>query len=101
EHKLAHETEQILGPTGSFRHLIEEYMSSAAPNYYRPGTLPTVRVSLAKVFRFAAQVEKITDLEEVRPALITRFIAHERERGLTSRSYVGHMSTFFRWAIAE
>jgi integrase len=101
EHKLAYETEQILGPTGPFRSLIEEYMSSAAPNYYRPGTLPTVRVSLAKVFRFAAQVEKITDLEEVRPALITRFIAHERERGLTSRSFVGHMSTFFRWAIAE
>lgn len=101
EHLLAYETEQILGPTGPFRHLIQEYMNSAAKNYYRPGTLPNVRGSLAKFFRFVVQLEKITNLEEVRPAVMTRFIAHERERGLTGRNFVGHLSTFFRWAISE
>jgi site-specific recombinase XerD len=100
-HMLAHETERILGPTGVFRSMVEEYMGGAAANYYRSSTLPTVRVSLAKFFRHAAQTEKLTDLEQVRPAVITRFIAHERERGLTSRSFVGHLSTFFRWAIVE
>ena len=101
EHMRAYDAEQILGPTGSFRSLIEQYMITMAPIYYRSGTLSTVRVSLAKFFRFAAQVEKITNLEQVRPAVITRFIAHEHERGLTGRNFVGHLSTFFRWAIVE
>ncbi len=101
EHMKAHDTEQILGPAGPFRSLIEEYMTVMAPTYYRSGTLATVRVSLAKFFRFSALIEKLTDLEQVRPAVITRFIAHERERGLTGRNFVGHLSTFFRWAIAE
>ncbi len=101
EHWRAHATEQILGPTGVFRGLIDEYMSTAAANYYAPGTLPTVRVSLAKFFRFAVQVEKAARLTDIRPGVITRFIAVERERGLTSRSFVGHLSTFFAWLIAE
>jgi integrase len=101
EHRRAHTTERILGPTGPFRALIAEYMSTAAANYYSPGTLPTVRVSLAKFFRFVAQIEKITELDAVRPAVITRFIALERERGLTGRNFVGHLSTFFATMIAE
>jgi integrase len=101
EHWRAHSTEQILGPTGVFRGLIEEYMATAAANYYSPGTLPTVRVSLAKFFRFAVQIEEITALDDVRPAVITRFIALERERGLTGRNFVGHLSTFFGTLIVE
>jgi integrase len=101
EHWRAHTTERILGPTGQFRALIEEYMATAAANYYSPGTLGTVRVSLAKFFRFVAQIEKITVLDDVRPAVITRFIALERERGLTCRNFVGHLSTFFATMIAE
>lgn len=101
DHRLAHSTERILGPTGPFRALIEEYMAAAAANYYSPGTLPTARVSLAKFFRFAVQVEKITVLDNIRPAVITRFIAHERARGLTCRNFVGHLSTFFGTLIAE
>ena len=101
EHKWAFDTEQILGPTGVFRSLIEEYMSAAAPNYYAPGTLSTVRVSLAKFFRSAVQDQKIASLDDIRPGVVTRFIAVERERGLTSRNFVGHLATFFNWLIAE
>lgn len=101
EHRRAHEIEQILGPTGTFRPLIEEYMSTTAVNYYALGTLSNVAGSLSKFFRFAAQVEKISNLEDVRPAVITRFIAMEHERGMTSRSSVGHLSTFFNSLIAE
>lgn len=100
-HKLAYETERVLGPTGTFRRLIEEYLCSGAPNMYRVGTLPTVRVSLGKFFRFVVRVEKISQLESIGPAVVTRFIAHERERGLTSRNFVGHLSTLFGWLIAE
>lgn len=101
EHRRLHNTERILGPTGPFRTLTEEYMATSAANYYSPGTLPTVRVSLAKFFRFVAQIEKITVLDAVRPQVITRFIALERERGLTGRNFVGHLSTFFATMIAE
>lgn len=101
EHWRTHTTERILGPTGPFRPLIEEYMAAAAANYYSPGTLPTVRVSLAKFFRFAVQVEKISALENIRPAVITRFIALERARQLTGRNFVGHLSTFFKTLIVE
>jgi integrase len=100
EHMHAFDTEQVLSPTGAFRSLIEEYMRTGAANYYSPKTLPTVRVSLAKFFRFAVQ-EKISNLDDVRPAIITRFIAAERTRGLTSRNFVGHLSTFFGSLIAE
>lgn len=101
QHRRAHTTERILGPTGKFRAQIDEYMATSAANYYSPGTLPTVRVSIAKFFRFAVQVEKITVLEDIRPAVITRFIALERGRQLTGRNFVGHLSTFFNTLIAE
>jgi integrase len=101
EHKWAYETERILGPTGPFRAVIEDYMKTSAANYYSPGTLGTVRVSLAKFFRFAAQIEKVSVLDAIRPAMITRFISVERERGLTGRNFVGHLSTFFATMIAE
>jgi integrase len=101
EHERAHETELIMGPTGAFRPLIDEYMNTGAANFYSPGGLSNVRVSLSKFFRFAVQVEKITTLEDIGPTVITRFIAFERARGLTSRNFVGHLATFFRWLIAE
>ncbi len=101
EHERAHETELIMGPTGKFRPLIDEYMSTGAANFYSLGGLSNVRVSLAKFFRFAVQLEKTTTLEDIRPSAITRFIAFERARGLTSRNFVGHLATFFRWLIAE
>jgi integrase len=101
QHQRAHETERIMAPTGPFRSTIEEYMAGAAANYYRSTTLPTVRVSLSKFFRFVVQVEKITVLDNIRPAVITRFIVVERERGLTGRNFVGHLASFFRWLIVE
>jgi len=101
EHWHTHETEEILAPTGVFRSFVEEYMSGAAPNNYAVSTLHSVRVSLAGFFRFVAQVERITDLDLIRPRVITRFIAAERERGLTSRNYLSHLSTFFGWLISE
>jgi integrase len=100
-HKLTFDTERVLSPTGPFRPLVEEYVGSAAGNMYRPGTLPNVRVSLGKFFRFVNQNERISDLEEIGPSVITRFIAHERERGLTGRNFVGHLSTFFGWLMGE
>jgi integrase len=81
--------------------VIEEYLTIAAPNYYALSTTYTVRVSLAKFFRFVVAEGGISTLSEIRPSIITRFIAAERVRGLTSRNFVGHLATFFNWLIAE
>jgi site-specific recombinase XerD len=81
--------------------LIEEYMSTAAVIYYAPGTLPTIRVSLSTFFRHVVREENIGLISDVRPSVMTRFIAHERARGRTSGTIIGHISTFFRWLIAE
>jgi integrase/recombinase XerC len=101
DHMLAYETERILGATGAFRPMIEEYMATGAANNYSPGTLHTVRVSVTTFFRFATEVEGISTLEEIRPAVISRFIAFQSARGCTSRNYIGHLATLFNWLIAE
>jgi integrase len=101
EHRKKYELDRIMGPTGPFRALIEEYMATQAPNYYALGTLHAVRYDLAKFFRYAVQVLNLKVLDDVRSSAITKFIAVERERGLTSRNFVGHLSTFFGWLIAE
>lgn len=92
--------EQVLGPTGGFRPLIVEYMEGDAKNNYKRSTIPTVRTSIAKFFRFAV-THGITDVRQVRPSTITNFIAHETERGVFCRTYVGHIATFFSWLISD
>ena len=92
--------ELILGPTGPFRPLIEKYLATVVPNYYKPNTLIQVRSSIGKFFRFVVQDQHIEELDQIRPSTITRFIETERGRGLTSINFVGHISSFFVWLIS-
>jgi integrase len=100
EHYYRFVHERQLGGTGCFRPLIEEYMGGDAKNTYKSSTLPTVQCSVAKFFRFAVR-GGITDINDVRPATITKFIATEQKRGAMHRGYVGHLSTLFSWLIDE
>lgn len=90
----------VLGPTGQFRPLIERYLSTVVPGYYKPETVTQVRSSIGKFFRFVVQDLQITDLDQIRPSTITRFIEKERERGLTAICFIGHISSFFVWLIS-
>lgn len=92
--------EMVLGPTGPFRPLIERYLTTVVPSYYKPGTLIQVRSSIGKFFRFVVQDQHIEDLDQIRPSTITRFIEMERERGLTAINFIGHISSFFVWLIS-
>ena len=49
-------TELILGPTGPFRSLIEQYMTQIAPGKYIAGDLVKVRGDIARFFRFVVQI---------------------------------------------
>jgi hypothetical protein len=99
-HRYEFLRERVLGPTGCFRPLVEEYLGGDAKNNYKPSTLPTVQTSVAKFFRFAVS-HGITDVREVRSSTITQFIAEEQKRGVVHRTYVGHVSTLFGWLIDE
>ena len=94
-------TELMLGPTGSFRPLIEEYMTTVAPTNYKPDALIRVRGSICKFFRFVAQDLQIADLDQIRPSIITKFINEQRANGLTSHNFIGHLASFFVWLISE
>jgi hypothetical protein len=92
--------ELILAPTGPFRPVVEEYLSTAAANKYAPTLLTHVRGSLGKFFRFAAESEGLETLNQNRPSTITRFIESERQRGVRYlNNTIGHLSTFFDWAV--
>lgn len=93
--------EMVLGPTGPFRPLIEKYLATVVPSYYKPSTLIQVRSSIAKFFRFVVRDQHIEDLDQIRPSTISRFIEVERERGLTGINFIGHISSFFVWLISQ
>ena len=90
----------VLGPTGPFRPLIERYLTTVVPAYYKASTLLQVRSSIGKFFRFVVQNQHIDELDNIRPSTITRFIEVERARGLTGINYIGHISSFFVWLIS-
>jgi len=90
--------ERLLVPTGTFGDIIERFLSSTID--YRATTLPDVRLSLAHFFAFVVR-EGITRIEDIRPSMITKWIKHERDRGITRSNFIGHISTFFGWLIVE
>ena len=90
----------VLGPTGPFRPIIERYLSTVVPSYYKPTTLVQVRSSIAKFFRFVVREEHINEFDQIRPSTITRFIEVERARGLAGINFIGHISSFFVWVIS-
>lgn len=89
--------EFILGPTASFRKLIEMYLATVAPTIYEKKDLTTVRNSIGSFFRFLVSDLQIDDLELIRPSTITRYIEFRSRLGYTSHNFLGHLSSFFLW----
>lgn len=99
EHEHLFHEERLLKPAGPFRDVLSDYLEVAT--FYSPSTLRMVRLSLGHFLGYAVQEEKIESLDRIGPAVIGRYIACQSARGLTSRNYVSHIATFFRWLIAE
>lgn len=91
--------ERLLTPTGTYRSIIDRYLTTTTK--YRATTLPSVRLSLAHFFAFVVQEERINRFEDIRPSAVSHYIRHERDRGITHRNFIGHVSTFFGWLIVE
>jgi integrase len=88
-----------MGPTGAFRPSIEEYL--ALDTHRAASTLANVRLGLAAFFTRMVNVEDVHDLGQVTSMMVTRFLAAERDRGMTSSNVVGYVSTFFYWRMAH
>jgi integrase len=99
EHMSLYLADISFGENNPLRPGIEEYVRDN--NYYGKGTRSGVKASLAHLARFAFEEEGLTRFEQINPRVISRFIAHERARGLTSGNFIGHISTFFGTQIAE
>jgi hypothetical protein len=93
--------EKNLGPTGPFRHFIEEYIGKGAAAHYKMEAFNKVQGSLGKFFRYVAQSERIVDIDEIRPSTVTRFLETEMKRGIRNKMIIGHISTFFDWMICS
>jgi len=93
----AQKNEFVLGPTCSFRGVIQEYLESFAPTIYKKRDLTTVRSSIGMFFRFVANDLYIDDLDFIRTSTITLYIEYRRRQGYASFNFLGHLSSFFVW----
>lgn len=100
EHTRRYFEEQLMGPTGPFRDRLNDYLNTHASIHYRRGKRQAQH-HLSRFFRYVVHEEKITRLDDIRPSVVTRFIVHEKSRGITSLRAIGYLSRFFDWLIAE
>lgn len=101
EHRKNYYAGQLFtAKAGEFSDVLREYLEGTARINYRPGTWNSAQTNLLHFLAFIG-TQGITDLSQVKPKTITAFIRHERERGIKTRNYVGHISSFFRWLQAE
>jgi integrase len=78
--------------------MIEEYLKLT--NNYGERTLPAVKATLIQFFGFVCS-EGIDRLEDIDRGVVTRFMAWERERGLTRGNYITRVKALFDWLDFE
>jgi site-specific recombinase XerD len=101
EHERKYFTEIVFAQkAGPFFDVLKEYLEGAAKNNYKPSTWEGARTNLLNFCAFL-QKKGVSDLRSVRPRTITGYIRAERDRGLKSDNYIGHISAMFKWLEAE
>jgi len=85
---------------GPFRAVLDEYLEG--PVAIRSRRPDQVRAALAPFFLFLSQEGiKITSLEDVSPATITRYLAWGQSNGCNKSHHISVISVFFKWLISE
>ena len=99
EHRANFLLEKNLSRCGNLRNVAREYLSTFVPLHYR--NPKGAKSSIFPFFHWCA-ANGIDELNEVRPATITRYLASCRQSGKKTPHYrVSDLSTFFCWAISE
>ena len=99
EHRIAFNTDRLYEPTGPFRPLIETYLATVG--HYRGKTLTAVKVALVGFFAHIYSVEGVTELNSIKPSMVSRFNAAEKLRGITTTNSISFVSMFFKLTMAE
>jgi integrase len=99
EHRVLAEADLKQAPMGPFRSLVETYL--ATTTRYRGRTLNGVKVALVRFFGYAHEIEGATELKAIKSSIVTRFVAAERLRGITTTNSVSFVAMFFKHMMAE
>lgn len=91
--------ERNLSRCGNLRNVALDYLTTFVPLHYR--NAKSAKSSIFPFFHWCAE-NGIGELNEIRPATITRYLASCRQSGKKTPHYrVSDISTFFGWAISE
>ena len=96
---FAYQRERAFGKDNPLRPEVEDYIEFNT--YYNKNTLHTVKVTMANFSSYIFNEEGLTKFQDVNPRVMSRFIKHERARGLTNGNFIGHIKTFYDSNIVE
>jgi integrase len=99
DHMFSYKRERAFGVDNPLRQEVEEYIS--LNTYYNKSTLPSVKVSLSNFSSYIVEKEGLGKFQDVNARVVSRFIKHERARGLTNGNFIGHIKTFYDSNILE
>lgn len=101
EHKNRYYLEgKISQKCGPHAETLKTYINGFGKIHYSRSALRSARTYLISFLDFLNE-KGITDLEDVKPSHITAYIAKETGRGISHCAYLGAISVFFGWLIAE
>ncbi len=98
EHMGRFTIEQTLKRCGVFQPLITEYLEGFAKYHYRSQRY--VQSAMVCFCEFLID-EGISDMEQVTPKTITRFLAWGAKNGRSANEHVSYVSTFMKWLVVE
>lgn len=99
DHVSSYKRERAFGVDNPLRPVVEEYID--LNTYYNKNTLPSVKVTMANFSSYIVEEEGLSKFQDVNPRVMSRFIKHERARGLTNGNFIGHIKTFYDSNILE
>ncbi len=101
EHKNKYYLEGMISQKcGPHAEILKTYINGFGKIHYSRAALRSARTYLISFLGFVNE-KGIVDLEDVKPSHITAYIAKETGRGINHSAYVGAISVFFGWLIAE
>jgi integrase len=100
-HAGRYRVQQTLKRCGIFLPLVTEYLESFAKfHYLDQGGLRSVQCVLVCLCEFLIE-EGITDMEQVSPKIITRFLAWGKDKNRSTHKHIPYVSTFMKWLQIE
>ena len=97
-HRLTYLSRQrVLEVAGPFAEMINAFMEGEGRTFYAKTTWKTARAYFINFFGWL-KGQGVVDLDGLNPDLITAYMLKEKQRGIKTDNYIGHLNTLFAWA---